>query len=608
MRKRKLSRKYIVFMQLVCCIVFFFSIIGVLALYQHRLNERFDTVLIDSLEENTEAQKSRAELVVSDLQSVLCTLQDILGFAESVVPPEQWGLVIQDGRVHIDYLDAEQVLEMYSTPGLSGSEKALCEQLLSGTDSITDFNDPWFADGDSLFALLHPVFFAGKLEGVLRAQIEASLLTEENIGSSFFNEVYIILSKPDGSVIYADTPYPNGENLFSATLQNGIGTDEVKKIQQVFEGNRASTISFSGKGNQYYISWETLDFNDWRIVRFARSPDVVLQTTTFVRSMILTGIGLIILTGAFCAVLIRLMLRKKYQLEAQQRRYNALAQFSDTLLFEYDVEKNRAIFTPNALERLDLDSRCLEGLSSEDYMMHLIHPDDRESVQKIFLSSELVLGETYYLEVRFRCKGGKYDWFGCQFKSIENEGRHTKRVVGKLMDIGDQRNREQLLRQAALTDALTGVYNRAAESIIDSLLKKDARGLFFMIDLDDFKNINDTYGHAAGDALLVGVAQSLKAVFRQEDIISRVGGDEFAVFFPGTSDLRVAENKAANIQSRLEQLDTAEIGQSVSVSIGVASAPQDGSVYAELAHAADEAMYDIKKQTKKGFALHNHRE
>lgn len=116
---------------------------------------------------------------------------------------------------------------------------------------------------------------------------------------SFFQKVYIILTRPDGSIVYANTPYPNRKNFLSATLQGGIDSEKVESIQQVFERNQKKTISFLGKGNKYYMSWETFDFNDWRVVMFARSPDVVLQTTTILRGMIIGGVGLIVLTVYF---------------------------------------------------------------------------------------------------------------------------------------------------------------------------------------------------------------------------------------------------------------------------------------------------------------------
>ena len=88
-------------------------------------------------------------------------------------------------------------------------------------------------------------------------------------------------------------------------------------------------------------------------------------------------------------------------------------------------------------------------------------------------------------------------------------------------------------------------------------------------------------------------------------MIARVGGDEFAVFMAGTNDPTVAKNKAATIQSRIERVYIHGSEQLISASIGAAASPQSGSTYDALTRAADQAMYSIKRNSKKGFALHH---
>lgn len=602
MKKRKLNKKQKIFILSVCCLVFIFSVIGIFSLFQHRLSEEYNIILTDGLTADIEEQKKNSELIISNLYGTLELLQDTLESSSAKVPEDGWEVEIQESKVKIDYLKAQEFLKLSDSFKL----QKINNRLKAGEEVVTELGEQGLTNGDSQFALLQPVLRDGNLAGVLRAKMDIRLLMGNSATSdSFFQKVYIIFTRPDGSIVYANTPYPNGKNFLSATLQGGIDSEKVEAIKQVFEKNEKKTISFLGKGNKYYMSWETFDFSDWRVVMFARSPDVVLKTTTILRGMVLGGVGLIVLTIIFCMVLIHLLLRQKHQLNMQQRRYDALEQFNDTLLFEYDIVSNRVVFTPNALERLELDKRCLEGMPKEYYVQNLIHPDDRECIREKFNFSSIVLGETYYMEIRSRCKDGNYNWFGCQFKSIENQEERASRIVGKLVDISDQRGREQVLQQAALKDILTGVYNRSAEMLINNLLKKDERGLFFMLDLDDFKSVNDTYGHAVGDALLIEVSQILKETFRPDDIIARVGGDEFIVFISGINDPKVAQNKAVVIQSRMEQLCISGTEQSVSASIGAASAPQDGITYLEIASAADQAMYTIKQKSKKGFSLYN---
>lgn len=600
MRKKKLHRKNKIFILLACCLIFILAVVGIFSVYQHRLNQNFYAALTNGMEKNMENQKKYADATIHDLQRMLSAL----AATESAVSVDGWELMLQDDSVHIDYLNTEQLLDICGSEE-SSYAKELCKQLADGEEVLTDLGDSLFVDDPYSFALLYPICGEeDSMTGVLRARVNVNLLVSGNMNSdSLFQKMYTILTKSDGTVIYADTSYPDEQNLFSAVFHGGIDLDKVQYIQQSFEENAAQTIRFKGKGNDYYMSWASLDVNNWKIVSFARSPDVVLQTATILKGMALIGMLLIVLTVGFCLVFIQILRRQKRQLDVQQRRYDALAEFNNTLLFEYDAVANRMVFTPNAMERLDIDVKCLDGISQEYYMKHLLHPDDRNNVSKMFQSS-IILNQICYLEARFKCRDGEYYWFGCQYKTIENSDEKASRIVGKLVDISNQRSREQLLRQAALVDVLTGVYNRSVENIINEKLERDARGLFFMIDMDNFKNVNDTFGHAAGDELLINVTHILRDVFRPDDIIGRIGGDEFVVFIFGTNDPRVAENRASAIQSYMERLYIPGSNQIVSASIGVAIAPQDGSTYEELASAADQAMYSIKKKSKKGFAFH----
>ena len=125
-----------------------------------------------------------------------------------------------------------------------------------------------------------------------------------------------------------------------------------------------------------------------------------------------------------------------------------------------------------------------------------------------------------------------------------------------------------------------------------------------MMDVDSFKQINDAYGHAAGDELLVKVGVALKETFRAGDIVARVGGDEFVIFIAGVDEAGVARQKARALQQRIGQIRLEEHPDAAcSVSIGIAACPRHGDTYAQLYAAADQAMYTAKRRGKRQFAL-----
>jgi len=129
-----------------------------------------------------------------------------------------------------------------------------------------------------------------------------------------------------------------------------------------------------------------------------------------------------------------------------------------------------------------------------------------------------------------------------------------------------------------------------------------------MIDIDDFKNINDEKGHTIGDIMLEKTADAIRRSFREEDIKGRVGGDEFVVFMPGTTLRDAAEDRAKKISEELKKIREDVPGTDITCSIGIARCPKDGRTFRELYGAADKAMYHVKGQGKNGYSFTERKE
>jgi diguanylate cyclase (GGDEF)-like protein len=157
-----------------------------------------------------------------------------------------------------------------------------------------------------------------------------------------------------------------------------------------------------------------------------------------------------------------------------------------------------------------------------------------------------------------------------------------------------------VLRQAehnAITDALTGLGNRhwmqdMFEREVTRAQHSGSDVCLIMIDVDNFKQFNDRYGHIAGDRVLVAVSTALREYVRPTDLVARFGGDEFAILLPGI-DLDQAVQTAERLRSQVEALSPPSLATSVTVSIGVTNRANDDDV-ATLVERADEAMYDAK--------------
>lgn len=160
----------------------------------------------------------------------------------------------------------------------------------------------------------------------------------------------------------------------------------------------------------------------------------------------------------------------------------------------------------------------------------------------------------------------------------------------------------------AYKDSLTGLWNRkyTEEKVNVYLADELANGVLFILDMDNFKEVNDTYGHIRGDAVLIEFANILKSCTRDDDIVCRIGGDEFIIFFKGNFDEKGASTKSNEIISKVEERfeKMLEIGENrihVSVSIGITFAPQDGSDFMTLYNNADKSMYFVKQNGKCGY-------
>ena len=170
---------------------------------------------------------------------------------------------------------------------------------------------------------------------------------------------------------------------------------------------------------------------------------------------------------------------------------------------------------------------------------------------------------------------------------------------------------KKVLEIKASKDVLTNLWNRKhMEEYIDDLCLKKEEGIFLLMDLDNFKGINDSYGHIVGDEVLNKFATAIKEVALNDEIVCRLGGDEFATFYHGKYEETVfkkrVEELILSVEALMEQINIGK--HNVSVSIGIAIMPSDGNEFKELYNKADKALYYVKQNGKCGYHLFNEKE
>ena len=238
---------------------------------------------------------------------------------------------------------------------------------------------------------------------------------------------------------------------------------------------------------------------------------------------------------------------------------------------------------------------------------------DRHKVVAALLSGER---DQYKVETRFQHASGTPIWVALQATTITDEAGAPRRFLVQVQDITHRRHYEENLHYLATHDPLTGLHNRASfanqiDAHADIVRRYGSDGALVLLDLDHFKYINDTLGHAAGDQVIARVATVLRARLRDTDVLARLGGDEFAALLPRAT-AQTAQQVANELLEalRAERIAMPGTGQrTMTASIGIAMFEANEELHGEdVLVSADLAMYDAKEAGRNQVALHVHGE
>lgn len=606
--KRKLIGTWHAAAFLTFCFVLALTASGVFYNQRGKLAGEFGNMVAANLTSYTQAQKRYLNSSITDAWN---TLKGISGLVEQIVPEYTEDslneyldqLNLQNRDYMIEYLSLKELERRLRNQQAAERDWTLFRKIEQGTGVVSDIWDWKKAGNQSVFTVAEPVWKNGKVIGVLQTRLEPLTITEQVPEASAFTRSSTLIVRRDGTILASEN-HNRGDistgNLFVSVKTAGITDEVVRQMEECFYGDGSDSFMFEGKGDSYYFSWDYLGYNEWYIVNFVRSPDVAIHYENILKELIYASLFLIGLTAVLGGGIVVLFLHYRRSLDFETKKYGLLAEFSDTALFEYDRRKDILEFTNNARRILMLDELRISHVMGKKIRTDLFLQEDRKVMEDMLRSRTGSWEDNIqYAELRLKSISGEYHWFGCHYKTITSDTGTVVKVVGKLADISRQRSREQELREQAMRDVLTGIYNKAGERLIDRMVKEKGQGLFLMLDLNDFKSINDTMGHAAGDAILTELGRVLKGNCRENDIVARIGGDEFVMFLPGVFDRQTGKRKIGEIQESLRTVRISTWGiRGIKASIGAALCPEDGMDYGTLYKAADEAMYQAKEQSK----------
>lgn len=291
------------------------------------------------------------------------------------------------------------------------------------------------------------------------------------------------------------------------------------------------------------------------------------------------------------------------RLSEREQLFSTLLVSVNAVLWAFNWETRQVLYVSPAYERIF--GRCADLLLSDyNQWRDSIYPDDLEYAERS-LADVLEKGAIEDREYRIIAADGQVRWLSDKcFMNRQAEPGQPVIIVGIAEDITDKKQMETELQRLATTDALTQSSNRrhffeGAHQEFEMARQQETPLSFLMLDIDDFKIINDTYGHQEGDNVLQRIAESGRAALRRGDLFGRIGGEEFAAVFPGcTPDmaLQVAERLQREIQRLSFKLDGQTFG--ITVSQGLTSLVAGDENVDSLFARADAAMYQAKREGK----------
>ena len=310
--------------------------------------------------------------------------------------------------------------------------------------------------------------------------------------------------------------------------------------------------------------------------------------------------GRLLFTGIVRDVTAREMLQA--QLRASEERYALAAKAANDGLWDWDLTTGQIFFSPRFRQMLGISAQA--SCSRPDDWFSRIHGDDLERFQSRLNAHLRGVSQDFDCEYRILHENGSYRWMRARGLAVQNGRGTVHRIAGSQTDVTARKLVEERLLHDALHDALTGLPNRTlfADRLDRCLARRSRSGVrpaVLFIDLDRFKNVNDSLGHTTGDRLLVEVARKLESCVRPCDTVARLGGDEFAVLLEDVmnddSAIQVAERILAEL-SRSIRLDGHEV--TTAASIGIACGDLSYRDAGEVLRDADAAMYRAKELGK----------
>lgn len=611
--KKYFSKFKIIFLILLLGLVVFFSLFD----YNRKLNIKFDERTISNL-------KSRFSTIEIALDDELKRQFDALTAISSYITDTNISLTqdnIQSLMKSYNDVNISNLLIYVDTDGygitsegdtIDLSQREYFSECLKNGKAMA-FVESSIINNKGKYILVISVVKNGSPVGVLVGVYDNELFMPAITNMiQYENNVYIC--DETGKIISSLVISSNDifTNIYDDT---GVFNDPkvLTTIKDDIAGKIDNIIVVGSRAERKYVSYFTIEDTEWVIFTVMPNASVQQEYDEFdvlsVNPLVWIGLSFLVVAFSIYFIEHKKLLEsesEKELLRQSKERYHLLDELTDSLSFEADFINDLMIFSNNY--------RLVFGYKPEtnkfsDYLKEnkIICNDDLKVVNDFIV--QIKNGTSAHnIECRIITKEGSMIW--CKITGIPLKDSFGKVIgfIGKISNRDEQIKEIKYLKNEVEKDPLTKIHNRESfEQKVDaniSLLNNNGICAFFMIDLDDFKQVNDLQGHIIGDQLLILIAEIMGKMFRKTDIIGRMGGDEFAVFMIDVQSLDIVKEKAQDLLIAIAENTKAYcIDDRLSCSIGIAITSKQNETFQELYKRADILLYQAKKAGKNQYQI-----
>lgn len=442
---------------------------------------------------------------------------------------------------------------------------------------------------------------------------------------------YFQIIDNEGNYVYSSdnkNAFSEEENIWDELKKYKFeDKDSIDKIYKNIKEGKNGEFYFEYKNEGRYVGYKPIGINNWYIFSMQTEHDMNNYTRKVWREVLKLLAGIIIILATLMYIIVnniikskRILTEKDEQLSVQNSIFNLVLNRIDNIPFEVDLSRKVLIlYIKNKygekhikevnLGQLDPNTMFKKGKIKEEWL------ESYKSVYEKIINVKEIKSEIINLKVY-----EEFQWIRIE-TIIINKNNKKKHTVGIFENYNEQMDKEETIKKhieelsvmdlKTKTDYLTSIFNREGfmqeVNYYLSLEKNNSsKDVFLILDLDNFKAINDLFGHRMGDKVLIDTANIIKSNLSKIDIVGRLAGDEFVAFIRNIDrreDLEAIAKRLNTLLDRVIRKDGIEVR--ISASIGIAFVEKTHNKFEDLYERADKALYDVKYKNKNGYKIYD---